>query len=284
MIKWPIALVNEMARRRCILFIGAGVSSSSQTPEGRRPPGWKDFIHGAINLVPSEADKSEIKQFLDDRDLTLALEAVVESSDKGDYQAYLNENFNVPQYQPSNLHETIYELDAKVVVTTNFDKIYESYCLQQGDQGYKVIRYNEDSIIDEIRSDTYLVIKAHGCIDNMAKMIFTKSQYHQAKRDHVGFYEILKGLFLTHTVIFIGCGMADPDVLLLLEEVKNIGSSTKPHYMIIKEGQSKFLKNDWLSTYNIKALEYSGVEHEELSTNLQRFSEMVQARRGELKI
>jgi len=31
---------------------------------------------------------------------------------------------------------------------------------------------------------------------------------------------MLKALFLTNTVLFIGCGLNDPDVVLLLEDVK----------------------------------------------------------------
>lgn len=63
---------------------------------------------------------------------------------------------------------------------------------------------------------------------------------------------------ITHTVLFIGCSLEDPDVQLTLEEVNIVGSSGKrPHYaLILKGSQNQFGLIDWKETYNIRALEY----------------------------
>ncbi len=99
-------------------------------------------------------------------------------------------------------------------------------------------------------------------------MIFTKSQYHTAKENYGAFYSILKGLLLTNTCIFIGCGLDDPDVLLLLEDVKITASPNRPHYALLREGShNHYAKHDLLSCYNVKALEY-GPSHADLVTDL----------------
>jgi hypothetical protein len=47
-------------------------------------------------------------------------------------------------------------LDAKVVITTNFDKIYEGYChsFAGSAAAYKTISYRQDDLADELPSET----------------------------------------------------------------------------------------------------------------------------------
>lgn len=269
MISWPKSLVTEVARRRCILFLGAGVTISAKNSNNNNPKGWIEFIRSATNLVPSQEKQNAINNLINQNKLLLALQAISDEADPSDYHGLLNESFNDASYEPSELHKVIFNLDSRLVITTNFDKIYEKHCLTASSEGFKVIPYNSDSLGDEIRSDTRLIIKAHGSIDDNAKMIFTKAQYHKAKENHASFYAILKALLLTNTCIFIGCGMNDPDVLLLLEEVRITANPTRPHYALLKEGSHTFYeKQDLISAYNVKCLEY-GPTHNELIIDLQ---------------
>ncbi|WP_445730680.1 SIR2 family protein [Methylocystis sp. IM2] len=138
----------------------------------------------------------QIGRFITERKYLLALQAIKDEVDPGDYQELLNQNFNEPVFEASKLHEIIFALDSRLVITTNFDKIYEKHCLNVSTEGFKVIPYNSTSLADELRSDTRLIIKAHGSIDEISAMIFTRGQYHSAKRDNPGFYGLLKAIFL----------------------------------------------------------------------------------------
>jgi hypothetical protein len=187
----------------------------------------------------------------------------------------LNACFNDGSFEPSELHKAIFNLDSRLIITTNFDKIYEKYCLTASTIGFKVIPYHSNSLGDEIRSDISLIIKAHGSIDEINNMIFTKAQYHAAKERYASFYAILKALLLTNTCIFIGCGMEDPDVLLLLEEVRITANPNRPHYALLKEGShSQYVKKDMSSAYNVRALEY-GPDHADLLTSLRELQEQI---------
>lgn len=276
MVNWPQTLIKEIAARRCIFFLGAGVSSSSQTSDGLSPKTWKSFLDNASELVSDVAKKETIKKLIADGKLLLALQAVCSTVDPSEYRHFLDENFNNKLYQPSKLHHIIYNLDQRLAITTNFDKIYETYCYSIAKDGFKIIPYDFESLVDEIRLENRLIIKAHGSIDNINKMIFTKSQYHKAKREYSRFYEVLKALFITNTVIFIGCSLDDPDVQLILEDVNIISSTQKPHYIVVKENsQNLFGLNDWKETYNIRALEY-GPTHNDLIIDLENLLESVE--------
>lgn len=268
MIAWPKSLVTEIARRRCILFLGAGVAASATNAAGKRPKEWREFLTTAVALVTNAGKRADIGCLIDENRFLLALQAICKEADPGDYHGLLNECFNDASFVPSELHKVIFSLDSRLVITTNFDKIYEKHCLATSTEGFKVIPYHSKSLGDEIRSDTSLIIKAHGSIDEIGRMIFTKAEYHAAKEEHASFYAILKALLLTNTCIFIGCGMDDPDVLLLLEEVRITANPNRPHYALLRAGShSSYVKQDLTSAYNVRTLEY-GPDHADLVTGL----------------
>lgn len=256
-INWPDALVAEIAAQRCVFFLGAGVSASASTSAGRRPKVWKTFIEDACSRVRTKANRDRIKRLVSERKLLLALQAIKHEIGEPDFQALLNSEFFDPAYRPSELHEVIQKIDSRIVITTNFDKIYENYCASFP-SSYKIIHYYSGSLFDEIRSDNRLIIKAHGSVDDVHKMIFTRADYHQAKREHSSFYRLLEAIFLTNTVVFLGCGLDDPDVLLVLEDVRVVSASRKSHYVLIpKTVYDKYQIASWKETYNVEALTYN---------------------------
>jgi NAD-dependent SIR2 family protein deacetylase len=279
-IEWPVALIREIANRRCAFFLGAGVSATAVAPDGTHPKGWDEFLVSATALVRMADLRRQIEQLVCERRYLLALQAIKTCVDRADYQHLLNQNFNTAAFRPGRIHEIIYSLDARLVITTNFDKIYERYCLGTSTEGFKVITYESPSLGDELRSETRLIIKAHGTIDNIHQMIFTRAEYHEMKQQHGRFYELLKAIFLLNTVVFVGCGLDDPDVILLLEEVNITASSNRPHYILVREGShSDFALNDWEQTFNVRALRY-GPDHANLLDDLEILLQHVESARA----
>jgi len=267
-----------------VLFLGAGISSTAQTDTGKRTPSWAQFLEKATNLVGDSKAKRPIKRLLKDGKLLIALQAIRDNCDATDYRDLLDTTFNDSSYKPSEVHRIISDLDARIVITTNFDKIYERYCLapQGSSAAYKVLNYNAPDFADEVRSDTRLIIKAHGSIDNISEMIFSRAQYHAAKREHPHFYEVLKAVLLTNTVLFLGCGLEDPDIMLLLEDVRIAGRHEKPHYALTLKGtKNRFLIRDWKDTYNISVFEY-GPSYESIEVELEGLLAKVSQLRAEL--
>ena len=280
---FPDSLINEFARGRCVLFLGAGISATAMSDNGKHPPDWNKFINGAITLIKSKKIQKEASRYLRAGSNTLALQSIINASSRADYLEYVEQHFNNPQYKPSKVHATIAELGAKIVITTNFDLIFDNYCRNVAGQGFKIITYDNESLPDALRSDASLIIKAHGTIDNPQNMIFSKADYHRAKKYFGRFYEILKAIFITNTIIFLGCGMADPDLLEILEEEKITSTQEKPHYLLTTSGQSETQKKDLLDSYNVETLVY-GRNHSDLLPKLEELKDLIFERRSELGI
>lgn len=268
MINWPESLKKEVARRRAVFFIGSGVSASASSADNAHLPTWPEFLGGCLSLIQDPNARQNVENLVEKNNYLTALQGIYDYTDRSDYLEYLRSSFLKNDFDKFPLHELIFDLDLRIVITTNFDKIYENYCNQYGQQGYTVLNYDDRNLGDIIRSDDRVVIKAHGCINSPQDIIFTRSQYHKAKKEYPGFYEILKAIFLTHTCIFIGCGMEDPDILLALEDVKITSSSEKPHYFLTLAGSlNPVYKTELFKTYNTKALEYEP-SHQELQQSL----------------
>lgn len=139
MIDWPQTLVKEIARRRCVLFLGAGVSAAAKDDNGRQPKDWSGFLAEACSLVRDEQNRTEVRQMITERRYLLCLQAITQEADISDYHNLLDLHFNNPAFKAGELHQIVRALDSRIVVTTNFDKIYERLCLTSASEGYKVI-------------------------------------------------------------------------------------------------------------------------------------------------
>lgn len=284
-VRWPNSLVVEIAERRCIPFVGAGISAGceSSTTPGKRPPAWKALLEGGADLLRSDADKDLVRELIRKEQYLDAAQVIVDEADHAEFEFYIRSEFMIPKYKPSPVHEMLMELDPKIVITTNYDDIYEQYCRSgKAVEGYNVCRYYDSHAINDIRSDIRLILKAHGCITNPSKVILSRSQYFDAKRLCPGFYAVLDALFLTNTLLFLGCGLSDPDIQLVLENANISAPSTHPHYALVPAGRHRALSGAIRRTSNIELIEYdaSAGDHLKAVEALQELQEAVAAERA----
>ncbi|MBR3608112.1 MAG: SIR2 family protein [Lachnospiraceae bacterium] len=271
---WPDNLVEELAYRRCLIFLGSGISATAKNDRGESPDTWGEFLNNikAKMKNPKADDTAFVEDMLQKQNYLLALQAIADLCDSGEYSNYLKNQYLRGRYKHSKVHELIKDLDSKIVVTTNFDKLYESLCHEPE---YLTFDYtNTRSIIGSIKAPENLIIKAHGSIDDTEKLIFTAKQYYQAQEKHPEFYHLLTALFLTHTVVFLGYSLNDPDINLLLQFLHNTANSSCPHYMVDKAGNKPQLVKHWKDTYNVSLLEY-GDDYSYLESSLEELRDRV---------
>lgn len=271
---WPDNLVEELAYRRCLIFLGSGISATAKNDDGESPDTWGAFLDNVKSKMknPSGDDKKFVEDMLKKQNYLLALQAIADLCDSGEYSNYLKSQYLRGKYKPSKVHELIKDLDSKIVVTTNFDKLYEGLCHEPE---YITFDYTGTrSIIGSIKAPENIIIKAHGSIDDTEKLIFTAKQYYQAQEKYPEFYHLMTALFLTHTVVFFGYSLNDPDINLLLQFLHNTANSSCPHYMIDKKGNKPQLVKHWKDTYNVSLLEY-GDDYSCLESSLEELRDLV---------
>lgn len=273
--EWPNSLVAEIAERRCIIFLGSGASASCIDPaNGQKPPTWVALLNEAMGLVRDQDIPAIARKLIEQEKYLDAAELIFSRVESAEARTFYRQRFAIPKYEPSQIHEIVLELDPKLVITTNYDEIYDNFCRSgEAGDGYSVRRYYEDSVLDEIRSTARIVIKAHGCITDTSKMVLTRSQYFRARADYPGFFSILDSLFLVNTLLFIGYSFADPDIQLVLESAQLTVPSRHPHYALVSSGRHQAISAAIRSTYNVKLLEYNAPDHDH-SEGIQALSEL----------
>ncbi|MDF2590156.1 MAG: Sir2-like protein [Herbinix sp.] len=280
---WPSNLVEELAYRRGILFLGSGVSATAKKADGTSPDTWRQFLNHirTIARAASPDDNAYIDDRLACKDYLLALQAIYDKCDLGEYGKYLQDTYLRSDFQASNVHKAIKRIDSKIVITTNFDKIYDNLC---NEQGYIITNYEKTkAIVQNIKSPNNLIIKAHGTIEDVENIIFTASQYYNKQEKYPEFYELLYALFLTHTVVFLGYSLNDPDINLILQFLHNSANVNSPHYLVKEKGTPEQLKKHWKATYNVQIIEY-GNSFIDFEPAIEELCELVEALRSDRMI
>ena len=284
MIKWPSELVTSIARRRSVLFLGAGVSMSSVDANGNRPPSWRQFLDDGIKRCGGP--QTEMKRLLKNGDYLGCCQFIKYKLDH-DWVPFVEETFLHPQFGPNDLHRAIFSLDSSIVLTPNFDKIFDNYASAANTNLLKIKKYYEDDIPRVLRAGgtQRLILKIHGCIDTPDKLIFTREDYANIRNEHANFYRAVDSLVFTNTFLFLGCGMSDPDLSLVLEQYARSFGAAPPHYVALSGKISDEYKRMLSKNYNLKILEYSSANnHKELLDSVQNLIGLVEDERAKLAV
>lgn len=284
MINWPESLVKDIALRKCVLVLGAGISMNSTNAGGIRPKSWLDFLNHAVNQVANPKYQKSIKQLIKNNDYLTACELIKQQMGRANFVDLLQNEFHSPGFIPSEVHKTIFKIDAKIVITPNFDNIYDRYALQETAGTVIIKKYYEPDVAETVRLNKRLIIKNHGSIEDPNHLIFSRKDYSKARTNNKAFYEILDSLSITNTFLFLGCGTNDPDIRLLLEDYQNRFQYSREHFFVLSKKSNPLGVNQILEeTMNIRILEYDKKDnHKEFIDSLEDLVIKVEQKRDEI--
>lgn len=284
MITWPDDLVRDIARRRCVLFLGAGVSKNASNTAGERPMNWDEFLKNIALQITSGEQRSAVEQCILDGDLLTACEIARKALRKDIFTQELLNQFASKRFQPSQVHRDLVDLDSWIVLTTNFDKLYEMQASVQLHGDVLVKNYYDSDLGDILRRQQRSVLKVHGTIDAPDRTVFTRTDYANARTAYQHFYCALEALFITHTFVFLGASMRDPDIRLILEDYAYRYRVARPHYMVMPAGMPVGPVLEVLEeSMNLRTIVYDSANHHaELAQGLSDLKKLVQLERDEL--
>lgn len=279
MITWPDEVVNAIARRRSVLLIGSGVSANAQTDEGKRPPTWGDFLRTGYDKLGKRLPY--IQSALKSYSYLEACEYIrIEMGEQ--WQGHIRSEFSTPNYKAAPIHKAIFDLDSRIVASLNFDKIYENYAIKASEGTVVVKSYYDGDMREAVSGSDRYIIKPHGTVDTISKLIFTLEQYGTARNANAEFYEVFSSLLHTHTFICIGCGLSDPDLQLIFEDYR-YKHNEAPHFIVLPSPVPEPKRNLIKRTRGMTVLTYSPKDHHiELTNSIQALVSLVSAKREEI--
>lgn len=71
---WPDNLVEELAYRRCLIFLGSGISATAKNDAGESPDTWGAFLDNVKSKMknPSDDDKKFVEDMLKKTELFIS--------------------------------------------------------------------------------------------------------------------------------------------------------------------------------------------------------------------
>ncbi len=282
-ISWPDSLVNDIARRRCVLFLGSGISQNATNINGIHPKTWKELLLAGITNIPRQF-QPRIKKHIAANNYLMACELLRKSMGRDDFVDFLRAEYITPRFNTAEIHKKIFELDSRIIATPNFDNIYDVYVQHETAGTTSIKRYYDDDVADIIRKSDRLILKIHGDIQTPDKLIFSKIDYARARNTYTHFYKVLEALMLTHTFIFLGTGLNDPDISLLLEDYNFRYSFTRKHYFIIpKKTLTPEEQAIYTDSMGLQFLEYdSKAGHKELLESITALVSQIEEKRKKI--
>lgn len=278
MIHWPEALVRELADRRVLLFIGAGISKAASPAM----PTWGQLLTGLSAKLAKKSDQKVVTQLIRQNSLLDAAQVISDGVGRADINAKLREKFQPNSTPHHDVYQNILSLDLKTIITTNYDefieKNFEYY--SGGNIAYSLCRYTSDDLLEHLRSPSRLIVKVHGCITEPGKIILDRYSYFKERQKNRGFFDVISALFTVNTVLFLGYSLGDPDMQIILENIHAASESSHGHYSLLPKQKHRSLVGAFKQTYNISCLEYPEGAHNLVPSYLTSLAAAVKADRS----
>ena len=230
MAAFNVDLLDDLARRKVVLFVGAGASRAATPRNGGSFKGWAEFLDDACSRVTDGKIKRIISARIKNKDFLIASELLKENL-ADQWTGLLSTEFQQAA-DTSRLHKAIINLGQRIIVTTNFDKLIENAWSECSPARYpNVVSDVDNKVFRLFRNDDPYIIKLHGTIDAPEKIIFDKTSYQRDAFANQFYRDLIGTLLLTHTFLFVGFSMDDPAISSILESHAFKFFDSRPHYI-----------------------------------------------------
>ncbi len=260
---------------KLILFIGAGVSKNSGFQL------WQDFVKTIDREINyTQADKIEDKIYSSDE--LVKIPQYLYDNDVATYNHMITSEYGKEVECENKIINTLLQLKPKHIITTNFDKLIE-YSLQQTQMLDKPIG-NNYSIYTKVAKDSDMIgadrsrffIKMHGDTDNLEDLVLKEEDYLRYSESHSFIETFIKTLFIDHTFLFVGYGVNDYNLKLIMAWVDNIAKKynhdeIRPKHYFVNSSNTAInaYEKKYLEKRNIKILEFNELPEEYCNQNIE---------------
>ena len=191
-------------------FVGAGVSTSSHAPS------WKELINEISDKIgrPRQENYSY--------DDYLKIPQMFYNENPKEYVKTVRKCIDVKTLEPNKAHKAMMKLSPASFITTNYDTLLEDTALYFC-QNYVTVACNED--VPNISGDRY-ILKMHGDFKNK-NFVLREDDYLNFDNNFKLIDTMAKSIFSTNTVVFIGYGLTDYNIKLIINWAKELSSRSE---------------------------------------------------------
>ena len=258
-------LKRLISENKVIPFVGAGVSKDVKYKNGEKAfVNWKELLEILNQKVNDENKRNGIEYFLKSKNIDyLQIADMIEKElASNEFNKKLKEifdiDFNEVDTSTLELAKTIWELNCKLIITTNYDKVLYHSCSDANKKFWDIESIHEQATSLRDGISHFTIWHLHGHIDNVNNTILTSKKYNElytvdsSNSRYKGALETLRTTINTKSLLFIGFSLDDEFVVNQLNRTIDIfGRNSHEHYVLCKQGSKPNALNK-----NIKVIEY----------------------------
>lgn len=272
-------LLAGVERGRVVPLVGAGMSK----PMGM--PLWGEALKELLGRLPG-ADTAAINAHIDAGQYLAAAQALVEH-DQVQTSNFVRTKYRVQKIKLAGPMVLLPRIAKGCVITTNFDDAIEQV-YERDNVRFDAYMHGtqEHNFFQRLVRGDRCLLKLHGDADNAVTHILTQAQYDNSYGNPFDFHKslpkALRQVFVSQSLLFLGCSLEQDWTLELLEKAKQADEYTIPnHYAILPapaDALAKQEKATRLLTLNIQPLWYPAGEHEFVERYLQFIVDVAERR------
>ncbi len=237
-------LVRRVREKKCVLFVGAGLSAQAKANDGARLPTWQVLLEQMIDWsvdhrIPLRADRSDLTEVIGKGRLLVVAQELQESLG-GQFNACLSDVLHSGDTKPSDAHRALCSTDWVAVLTSNYDALIEgAYAVESEGVLPPVFSANGvNQAIDCLRKNKFFVFKAHGDLNIPGSISLGNRDYSRLMYLSPAYRSFLEVVFASYTVLFVGFGGNDPDLDAVVDRLSAIYErSIGQHFLLTSEGE-----------------------------------------------
>ena len=214
-------IINASQNNALTFFVGAGVSALSGAPT------WKGLIHAISDkLGRVRKDKYSSDEYLQIPQMFY----YSLGENKEEYFKFVKEQLYSSSLLPNTIHREMLNLNPASFITTNYDTLLEDAAVQYC-QSFKVVSRDED--VPTIFGDRF-ILKLHGDFKHN-NFVLKEEDYLNYSENFKLIETLVKSVFSTNTVVFIGYSLNDYNIKLILNWTKTLlkGSFREPIFLYV---------------------------------------------------
>ena len=241
-------------------FVGAGVSALSGAKL------WKELI----NSICDELGMKRKEDYSSDEYLRIPQIYYYSLGSKySEYSGFIKRELDISKLLPNQIHFEMLKLNPASIITTNYDSLLEDaaadYC-----KSFKVVACDSD--VPKIHGDRF-ILKLHGDFKNN-NFVLKEEDYLNYSENFKLIETLVKSIFSTNTVVFIGYSLNDYNIKLILNWTKSLLKGEFREPIFIYTGDSELSKEELIYQ---KSKGLSVIEWNKLSPTSKDFLERYQS-------
>jgi hypothetical protein len=254
-------------------FVGAGISRTAKTKNGKGLPTWTEFLQELVDLAcrtdrlaPDEEE--EIQNLLKRGRHLMAAQALKSVIPKDVLNLYIKVRFDAGNVEVSAIHRALFKLGSPLIMTTNYDQLLEKAYTEEFGDIATCCTYKDAHLVQQYlksypqRHPKPIIFKIHGTAERPDEVVFAEMDYRKLIYQQPGYRAILSAVFVTKVVLMLGFSSSDAELTLITESLREyMFAKTNRDYVLLPKGEKNRIERQRLrQDFGLEVIEYEPSE------------------------